>query len=427
LINYPVIAAAKYAALRRAHRRIREAPPPALTGAFNRFKSEAGAVLRRFAVFTVLRRRHGANWHDWPEPLRAADAAAIDRIATDESEEVDFQQFLQWQADEQLSRCKALAKHLNLRIGLYMDLAVGVHPHGFDAWNDQAGFLTDIFIGAPPDPLNQAGQNWGLTAFNPSALVRYDYRPFRDMLAATMRYAGAIRFDHILGLNRLYLIPKGRSGRSGAYVTLPLMDLLTVIASESRRHECLVIGEDLGTVPEGFRETLRDAGIWTFLVMLFSRDEHGAFLPPESYAAHGLALFGTHDLPTLAGWLEGRDLAVLRSLDIPAAETPDQREDSIGVLNDALDDADIPPGDIFERVTRFLARTPSGVLSISIEDLFAIPKQVNLPGTDKEYPNWRRCLPLDFDELKEKLIGLGRHLAADGRANQAAAILQNRV
>ena len=179
-----------------------------------------------------------------------------------------------------------------------------------------------------------------------------------------------------------------------------------------------MIGEDLGTVPEGFRETLRDAGIWTFLVMLFSRGEDGVFLPPESYAASGLALFGTHDLPTLAGWNAGRDLAVLRALDIPAAETADQRAESIAALNRALDTNDIPPGDLFERVTRFLARAQSGILSISIEDVFGVSDQVNLPGTDKEYPNWRRCLPLDFDQLAAKLEALGRDLIIDGRGNE---------
>jgi 4-alpha-glucanotransferase len=420
LIDYPAVAEAKYFTLRLAHRRIRAQPSPDLTGAFNGYKSEAGSELRHFAVFTILRRRHGADWRDWPMALRNADATAINLIAEEEAEEIDFQEFLQWQAHEQLSRCKALARRLGLRIGLYMDLAVGVHPHGFDAWNDRAAFLKDISIGAPPDMLNKAGQSWGLTAFSPTELRREDYRPFRDMLSATMRYAGAIRFDHILGLNRLYLIPSGRAATSGAYVTLPLADLLAVIATESHRHECLVIGEDLGTVPEGFRETLRDAGIWTFLVMLFSRDEPGAFLPPESYAASGLALFGTHDLPTLAGWLKGRDLAVLRKLGIPAAETPDQREENIEILNAALENAGIPPGDIFTRITRYLARTPSGILSISIEDVFGIPEQVNLPGTDKEYPNWRRCLPLSFGELAAKLIDLGRHLAEDGRGNEVA-------
>lgn len=415
LIDYATVAAAKYAALRCAHRRFRDSPSTEHAAAFAAYRRDTGRALRRFGVFTNLRRLHGPNWPDWPIPWQDIDDAAIDAFAGQDETEVDFQEFLQWQAHEQLSRCNALARQLGLRIGLYMDLAVGVHPHGFDAWNDQTGFLKDIAIGAPPDPLNQAGQNWGLTAFNPSALVQRDFAPFREMLAATMQYAGAIRFDHILGLSRLYLIPKDRSGRSGAYVTLPLIGLLGALAAESHRHECLVIGEDLGTVPDGFRETLREAGIWTFLVMLFSRSADGAFLPPETYPPEGLALFGTHDLPTLAGWLSRRDLAVLHNLAIPVAETPGQRNAAILALDQALDDAGVPPGDACERVTRFLARTPCGVLSISIEDVLGIVEQVNLPGTDKEYPNWRRCLALPVDDLADKLMTLGQKLAADGR------------
>jgi len=426
LIDYAAVATAKYAALRRAHGRFRDNPPAGLTGSFNGFKSEAGPELRRFAVFTIVRRRHGANWQKWPPALRDSDPTAIDELAAQELEEIDFQEFLQWQLHDQLGNCRSLARHLGMRIGLYMDLAVGVHPHGFDAWSDQIAFLKNMSIGAPPDLLNKAGQNWGLTAFSPTSMKRGGYRPFRDMLAATMRYAGAIRFDHILGLNRLYLVSSGSLPTGGAYVTLPLADLLAVVASESRRSECLVIGEDLGTVPAGFRESLREAGIWTLLVMLFTRDEEGAFDPPETYAAEGLALFSTHDLPTLAGWLQGRDLNVLDELNIPAAETRDQRNDAIHALNRALDTARIPAGDPFERVSRFLARTPSGVLSISIEDVFGIPDQVNLPGTDKEYPNWRRCLSLDFDVLSDKLGALGRHLASDGRGNDNAPIRQTK-
>jgi len=415
LIDYASVAEAKYDAFRIAYRQFRAEPTLQDAEAFALYKREMGWPLRQFAVFTFLRRRYGSRWRDWPARWRNADRAAIEHLAAEEAGAIDFQEFLQWQAHEQLSRCAALGRELGLRVGLYMDLAVGVHPDGFDAWSLQDVFLDNIVIGAPPDPLNQLGQNWGLTAFNPGALRALDCAPFREMLAAIMRYAGAIRFDHILGLNRLYLIPENRTGREGAYVTLPLTDLINLLCAESRAHECLVIGEDLGTVPNGFRETLRAAGIWTFLVMLFSRDEDGAFLPPEDYAAQGLATFATHDLPTLRGWLDGRDLEVLSDLHIPAAETMTQRRASLQALVAAMDEAGIPPGEMFERVSCFLARAPSGVLSISLEDVLGVREQVNLPGTHHEYPNWRRRLPFEADDLRERLERLGRTLASEGR------------
>jgi 4-alpha-glucanotransferase len=427
LIDYAQVAAQKYAALRDAHRRFRASPSVDLSDEFDAYdlsdefdayREQAGTDLRRFALFIVLRRHHGAHWREWPMLWRDVDSAALDRLAVDEADEVDFQEFLQWQAHRQLAACRDLAQRLGMRIGLYLDLAVGVHPDGFDAWNGQGIFLKDISIGAPPDPLNQAGQNWGLTAFNPMALERHAYEPFRRMLAATMQYAGAIRFDHILGLNRLYLIPTGRTGRDGAYVTLPLAGLIAVIVAESHEYRCLVIGEDLGTVPDGLRETLRDAGIWTFLVTQFARDAHGDFLAPSSYTKQGLATFGTHDLPTLTGWLAASDLAVLAELNIPPGETAAQREMSRRALIAALDREKIAPGDAFERIAGFLARTPSGVVSIALEDVLGIVPQVNLPGTNREYPNWRRRLPIAFDHLAGKLATLGRILAAEGRGRQ---------
>ncbi len=278
------------------------------------------------ACFEVLREKFaGKPWRDWPAPWDCPDVAALEKFRADNRDACEFHEYMQWNADRQLRDCKEAARKAGMAIGLYIDLAVGIHPDGADAWSNQHSVLSGVSVGAPPDELNTSGQNWGLAPFNPASLPDNDFAALRELLRAIMRHAGAIRIDHVLGLNRTYMIPRGMGAQDGTYVRFPFEALLRVIAEESNKARCTVIGEDLGTVPEGFRDTLARFGVWGYRVMLFERDQSGSFKPPETYPAEALAAFNTHDLPTLRGWLTGHDLRVKRGLGLDPGETDEQR------------------------------------------------------------------------------------------------------
>src|SRR5262249_533519 len=247
---------------------------------------------------------------------------------------------------------------------------VGVRAESFDAWSDQEAMLANAEVGAPPDLLNTAGQKWGLIGFNPLALARKACEPFRRVLRASMRYAGAIRLDRVMGLMRLFLIPNGMPGDKGLYVRFPFAALLEACARESLAHNCIVIGEDLGTVPADFRDTAALWGLWSYQVMLFERTGDGGFHAPEDYRENALATFATHDLPTFAGWRERRDLAVRRALGIDPGETDDERGAALTALRNALSARGLPSLDILS-VLEFLADARSRLLVVTLEDALA--------------------------------------------------------
>jgi 4-alpha-glucanotransferase len=418
MVDYTGVAAAKLAGLRLAFRRFRERASAHRLEDFAAFRREQGRALTLFASFEALRRKFGHDWRDWPSAWRRPDESALDEARRSAGDEVEFHEFVQWVADRQLRACHVKARSLGMPLGLYLDVAVGVDPNGAEAWSERSTMLADGSIGAPPDLLNTAGQNWGLVAFNPRALERQGFEPFRRMLEAAMRYAGAIRLDHVLGLNRLYLIPNGANG--GGYVRFPLEAMLAVVAQESVTHRCVVIGEDLGTVPENLRDTLADWGVWSYRVMLFERDEDGSFRSPEHYAEDALVTFSTHDLPTFAGWYLGRDLLEKRELGIDPGETDADRAEAHAVLAAALarhrGKRRARLG--FLPVACYLAATPSRILLISLEDVLGIQDQPNLPGTIDEHPNWRRRLPVELEDLRRhpRMRALARVLRRAGRS-----------
>lgn len=406
LVDYTAVARAKHAVIREAYGRF-IAEPHEQAAAFSDFRRHKGGLLRRFAAFNLLQSRYGLNWRDWPQEWRIPDDSRIAALASQAPEAIGACEFAQWQCHAQLAACRDYAQQKGMPVGLYLDVAVGSHPNGFDAWNDQDAFLQGVAIGAPPDALNAAGQNWGLTAFNPLVLVQRDFTPLRDILAAAMEFAGAIRIDHILGFNRLYLIPDGASARDGAYLRYPLDDLLAVLAEESRTWRCLVIGEDLGTVPTGFREQLQAAGIWTYIVTLFERAADGTFRPPGDYPYRALATFATHDLPPFAVWAEGNDLETLRALGMPASESVAQRLKVYGALMDAIH-CHCPRihGSPFERTVAMLGISGSAVIAVALEDIYGLKHQLNVPGTDREYPNWRHRTAITWRDAKARVEGI---------------------
>jgi 4-alpha-glucanotransferase len=403
LIDYTAVAELKFAALRRAFGAF-NVQDTADRSKFETFRQERGELLRRFACFEVLRRQFDPlPWWLWPQEWRRPDDARIQAFCYGPRRtEVEFVEFVQWCAAAQLQSCADLAAECGMAVGLYLDIAVGVQAGGFDAWNEQNAISRGLSVGAPPDQLNTAGQDWGLAGFNAGGLEATGFTPFREMLRASMRFAGAIRLDHVLGLNRLYLIPSGASPQDGVYVEMPLEALLGVIAQESVSQSCITIGEDLGTVPDGFRDILAKWGVWSYKVMMFERGHDGAFIGSSGYAANALVTFNTHDLASFAGWQSHHDLAVKRELGLDPGETDEDRARATRAFEWKLGEEHIAPRNFFGAV-EFLARSPSRILAIAIDDLVGLKDQPNIPGTVDEHPNWRQRLPVELTDLGRRI------------------------
>lgn len=404
-VDYVAVAAAKAAAFERRFAR---------DDAFLEFQEAGGKALLDFAIFETLhehamRAGWGWWWRDWPAPFRDPRSAEVARFAEEHRHRVELSQFRQFEADRQLCEAQRRAREAGMAIGLYRDLAVGVDPSGAEAWADQALLTPGASIGAPPDQLNLKGQNWGLAPQNPVELRRRAYAPFIAAIRANMRHAGALRIDHVMALRQLYWIPAGAAPDEGAYVRYPFDDLLRILCLESVRHRCAVVGEDLGTVPEGFRERMREACVLSYRVLFFERDEEGSFLPPAHYPASAAAAVSTHDIATFKGWWKGRDIEWRERLDLYPDEASrrgdrESRERDRRLLLDALarEGLAADPEDedaLAEAVHRFLARAPSLLMLVQAEDLAGEIEQANLPGTVDEHPNWRRRLRLSPEEL----------------------------
>lgn len=419
VVDYVSVAALKQRGLRAAFAAFKTNAEPARRADFEQFRAERNPLLSQFACFEVLRHRYGHPWWEWPEEWRQPDDARCAAMHTGaDAAEVEFVEFVQWVADRQLGAAAGLALELGMNIGLYLDVAVGVQSDGFDAWNEQVAISRVLGVGAPPDPLNLAGQSWGLAGFNAAGLEQQSFAPFRDMLTASMRHAGAIRLDHVLGLKRLYLVPQGFTAADGVYVQMPFEALLAATALESVAHRCVVIGEDLGTVPEGFREQMADWGIWSYLVMLFERDDRGAFRGIDHYAANALITFNTHDLSTYAGWRSFGDLNTKRAIGIDPGESDEARWHALAMLDEVLRHNGIERNDLYS-VENFLSRTKSRLLAISLEDLLGVLDQPNIPGTVNEHPNWRRRLPVQIESMASAVDLAALRTATEMRARMA--------
>jgi 4-alpha-glucanotransferase len=417
LVDYPAVSALKLAALRAAYGRFLSDISPEQRNDFDMFRDERGESLKRFACFEMLRARHAPlPWWQWPAPWSSPNDVEIETMHRAEREQCGFFEFLQWVADRQLAQCQRHASQKGMAIGLYLDLAVGAEPAGAGAWSNQQAVVASLSIGAPPDALNRAGQNWGLVPFNPHTLPAHDFAAFRQLLAATMRHAGAVRLDHVLGLMRLYLIPHGAG--EGAYVRYPFEQLLRVIAEESQKHRCIFIGEDLGTVPEGFRETVARWGVWSYRVMMFERRHDGAFKSPDEYPADALATFNTHDLATFSGWMSGHDLLAKRAIGLITESDEDRARDG-DALRTGLAGYAENGTDSIAAAARFLAASPSRLVAVSIEDVLGVADQVNIPGTTDQHPNWRRKLPIALEDW-DKQPAFAEIAEAFRRAGRAA-------
>lgn len=377
------------------------------------FRAARGDALEAHARFDALHAQFAMpGWREWPETYRDPAGDAVRRFAAEQAGTIGFYVFLQWLADAGLAAAQAAARE-TMAVGLIADLAVGVDAGGSQTWCRRGDFLTGLTIGAPPDPLGPDGQNWGITAFSPFALRRTGCAPLADTLRAVLAHAGGIRVDHALGLARLWVIPDGAAASEGAYLTMPLGPMLDTLAREARRAGAIVIGEDLGTVPPGFRDTLHDRGLLGMAVLPFERDADGV-TPARDWNAQAAAMTGTHDTATLGGWWTGRDIdwtwRLGRSSDQPdeAADRTHRDADraalwsayvDAGVARGAMPDDAAPAVDAG---IRFAASAPGPLAIVPVEDLAALPEQPNLPGTTDEHPNWRRRLPAPIDALLDQ-------------------------
>jgi len=431
LVDYTGVWAAKRTLLEAAHaafRRLAGNRPDAAPVAEHRaFIAAGGDNLRRFAVFeAIVESRPGESWDRWPATLRRPDAAGVAAFAAEHGERVAFHQFLQWLADRGL---RDAAGRAGLSLGLYRDLAIGAAPDGAEAWAAGGGLLDGISIGAPPDRFSPDGQVWHLPPPNPIGLAVGGYAAVAALFAANMRHAGGLRIDHVMGLTRLFCIPAGAGGSAGAYLRYPLDDLLGVLAAESQHARCLIVGEDLGTVPDGLRERLADNDILSYRVLWFERDGL-AFKPPASYPKRAVACVSTHDLPTLAGWWAGDDIAERRRLglwtDAEADEAARIRNDERVSLSSALAEVELmvnprsqaPP---IVEITAYAGLSPSCLLLCQADDLAGERAAVNLPGTDRERPNWRRRIGMVSADLfanPQALAVLAK--SAEGRVDHAS-------
>ena len=420
LIDHAQVARAKLDGLRLAFEHFLTSAPQERRTDFDAYRREQGQRLYQFACFEALRTRFAPiRWRDWSEPWRSPNMQDLLQLRKEERSQCEFHEYMQWIADRQLKRCKETARRCGMPVGLYLDVAVGIHPDGADAWSAQERVLSNVSVGAPPDEFNPIGQDWGLVPFNPATLPDDDFAELRELMKSAMRHAGAIRLDHVLGLKRIFMIPHGRPAAEGTYVRFPFEQSLRAIAEESLNARCTVIGEDLGTVPDGFRETLTRWGLWTYRVMLFEREGDGRFRPPETYPVEALATFNTHDLPTLRGWLDGHDLRTKRALGLDPGENDEARAWARQCLETILGERNLSD-DAYRlaAIAHFLARTPSHLVAIALDDIVGALEQINIPGTFDEYPNWRRRLPVSLEDLdrNENLNALADAFAKSGRS-----------
>ncbi|WP_232493918.1 4-alpha-glucanotransferase [Novosphingobium kaempferiae] len=387
---------------------------PATRQRIARDNAPHGEGLRRQALYDALdvhfRAQGAKGWQQWPPAFHDPEGTAVAEFARDNAAEVDFHLFTQWLARASLAEVQRRARTAGMAVGLLADLAVGVHTGGADAWAMGDTLLQGLTIGAPPDPLGPLGQNWMLTGFSPRGLAHSGYAPWIETIRAALSTAGALRIDHAFGLARLWVVPEGQPSNAGAYLHYPFHDLIRLVALEAHRAGALIVAEDLGTMPGGFGPAITARGMLGMRVLWFERAADQGFIGAGDYDAQAVAMTGTHDTATVAGWWSGRDLEWAEALGrLPADTTPEEaalrRAWDRGLLWATLTHDSTPrpaPDDAAPVVKAALAhigRTPCALAIAPLEDLLAEREQPNLPGTITEHPNWRRRLDAPLADL----------------------------
>ncbi|MBU6298257.1 MAG: 4-alpha-glucanotransferase [Alphaproteobacteria bacterium] len=409
-VDYKSVARIKLAALECLHRSFEanhNAGGDARRAAFQAYEKKHGRDLERFATFQMLSEHFQMHdWLRWPAACRDPQSTQVAQLRVRHADRVSFYKYLQWQCDEQVRAAAELSRRRGMAIGLYNDLAISAEGASADHWANQDLFAGTARIGAPPDPFNETGQEWGVVPLNPFRLRATGYAHFIALLRANMRRSGALRIDHVMGWQRLFLIPAGEKPAAGAYVRYPIDDLLAVAALESRRHRCMLIGEDLGTVPAGFRERMAAANVLSCRIFAFERD-HDRYRRPGEYPQLGSVSAATHDLATLRGFWLGDDitakarLGLFKSVDEEESAWSNRAREKRELLQALAGEALLPqslsnaePSDwspeLAKAVHVYLARTQSLLFMVQLDDLAGETSQANLPGSTSEHPNWRR-------------------------------------
>ncbi len=382
---------------------------------FEKFVFEEEDTLKSYALFEALSTKYNSSLFDtWPKEYHSPDTPQVKEFEKTHFEEITFFKYLQWLLHLQVEN---FSKNSQLPLGLYLDLALSADRFGVDVWKKGELYAKDLEVGCPPDEYNPAGQNWGFPPVKPRLFRTEAYQSFIEALRSSMRYAGALRLDHVMSLFRLFCIPKGMHARKGSYVTYPLRDLLGIVALESMRNKCFIVGEDLGTVPNIVRTGMEEYGIFSYKVHLFMKDGAGRFTPASFYPKDALVTSTTHDMATLWGYWNGEDIRLRNSLNL--YPTPKDYEQELtkrenekrnillllqdqGLLPPAIDSSNQSSelNDLlFKAIIRHLLQTPSQILALPLEDLVKQYKQVNLPGVVDGYPSWRHRIPKTIESL----------------------------
>ncbi len=431
-VDYSTVTALKITALQMAWKRFSVRSDDQMA-AFRQFALNEGESLYWQAAFDALHAYQVKEdelrwgWPAWPAAYQDIDSPEVKAFCTQHTDEVDFFLWLQWLAYCQFAACWNECQAHDMPIGLYRDLAVGVAEGGSETWCDRELYCLKASVGAPPDILGPLGQNWGLPPMDPHIIAARAYEPFIDLLRANMQNCGALRIDHVMSVLRLWWIPYGETADHGAYVHYPVDDLLSILALESKRHQCMVIGEDLGTVPVEIVGKLRKSGVYSYKVLYFESDHEKTYRSPKAYPEQSMAVATTHDLPTLRGYWESGDLTLGKTLGLYPDEVilrglyQDRERAKQGLL-DALHKYGCLPkraghkASLMNMTTtlnrgmqRYIADSHSALLGLQPEDWLDMAGPVNIPGTSYQYKNWRRKLSTTLeamfaDETVNKLI-----------------------
>jgi 4-alpha-glucanotransferase len=394
-----------------------------LNKVFKAFVAEGGDSLQTLAVYDALQEslatqeKPSWGWPVFPKEFSDFHNPAVKTFTKKNAKRVKFFLWLQWQAALQLEMANQVAQKNGMLIGLYRDLAVGVSEGSAEIWGNKELYCTDASVGAPPDVLGPLGQNWGLPPMDPEKLFEQQYQPIIEMFDANMRATGALRIDHVMALLRLWWVVKGDDAKKGGYVYYPVDDLLAILALESHRHQSLVIGEDLGTVPDEIRAKLADNGVYSYRVFFFEQAQDGGFFSPAHYPEQSMSTLTTHDMPTLTGYWHCDDLALGKELgiypteDILSALYASRHQNKQSIL-DTLHGHHSVNDEVGRDVHNVsmckalnfgmqlhMASGSSALLSLQLEDWLEMDKPVNIPGTFNEYPNWRRKLTRNLQDI----------------------------
>ncbi|MGB5623917.1 MAG: 4-alpha-glucanotransferase [Gammaproteobacteria bacterium] len=420
-VDYAGVWAAKDEILRLVFDQFETAATSRRRDNFEDFINKHGQALENLAIFYSLQAHftesgRPGGWQAWPAAYQSPDSDAVAAFRRSHWRPIRYFMFLQWIASEQLDAAEQAARDAGMAVGLYRDLAVGVEGGGSSAWSDRQLYTSGASIGAPPDPLALSGQDWGIPPMRPDVLRDRGYQPFIDLLRANMGRGGALRLDHVMVLYRLWWVPAGRPSSEGAYVYYDLDDLMAILALESQRHRCLVIGEDLGVVPDAIRQAMPDFGVFSYRVFYFEWESDGRALDPASYPRHALVTITTHDLPSLVSFWHGTDIALREQLKLypddalREAVTQGRVRDRQAIL-EALHRQGLLPSAVSEQpesgasmsadlssaIQAYLARSDAAVMMVQPEDWLQMDAPVNVPGTSDEHPNWQRKLSVDLE------------------------------